>query len=76
MLFEYTTAHVGLLSLQSPGSPEMWYMKGALEVVLRHCSTLPGGSTLTDAQRTHFEHKASELGRKGLRGRNLPQVID
>ena len=59
---------------QSPSGQELWYMKGALEVVLRHCSVLPGGATLTDTQRDHFESVASEMGRKGLRGTDQPPV--
>ena len=43
-------------------------MKGALDVVLRHCSTLLDGSPLTDKERAEFETIAMEFGRKGLRG--------
>ena len=63
-----------LLPPQSPSGQELWYMKGALEVVLRHSSALPGGATLTDTQRDHFESVASEMGRKGLRGTDHPPV--
>ncbi len=43
-------------------------MKGALDVVLRHCHTLPNGSVLTAADKKHFEGVGEELGLKGLRG--------
>ena len=43
-------------------------MKGALDVVLRHCSTLPSGCVLRDVDRDHFQKIASDFGYKGLRG--------
>ena len=43
-------------------------MKGALDVVLRHCSTLPDGSLLTDKEKQMFEGVAADFGHKGLRG--------
>ena len=44
-------------------------MKGALEEVLKHCSTLyPSSSQLTDRDRDHFEAVAANMGRHGLRG--------
>ena len=46
-------------------------MKGALDVVLRHCTTLPDGSLLTDKERKIFEGVAMDFGHKGLRGMSL-----
>ena len=46
----------------------MWYVKGALNVVLKQCSTLPDGSPLTSVDQEHYENAAHELGLKGLRG--------
>ncbi len=43
-------------------------MKGALDVILRHCTTLPGGSPLTLADKDSFVARSEELGNKGLRG--------
>ena len=48
-----------------------WFMKGALEMVFKHCSLLYSTSTLrllTDRDRGHFESVAAEMGRHGLRG--------
>ena len=53
---------------QPPGGEEVWFMKGALDVILRHCSTLPDGSPLTLADKDSFVAKSEELGTKGLRG--------
>ena len=47
-------------------------MKGALDVVLRHCTTLPNGTILTDADRELYESKGRELGHRGLRGMSSP----
>ena len=57
--------------MQSPSKHEEWYMKGALDVVLRHCTTLPDGSLLTDKERQIFEGVAMDFGHKGLRGMSL-----
>ena len=57
-----------LASPQSPSKQEEWYMKGALDVVLRHCTTLLDGSPLTDNERQAFQTVAVEFGLKGLRG--------
>lgn len=46
----------------------MWYVKGAIEVVLSQCTTLPDGSPLTSVEREHYESAARDLGLKGLRG--------
>lgn len=43
-------------------------MKGALDVVLRHCTTLADGSLLTLRERDSFIAKSRELGEQGLRG--------
>ncbi len=43
-------------------------MKGALDVVLRHCTTLPDCSPLTLRERDSFVAKSQELGQQGLRG--------
>jgi magnesium-transporting ATPase (P-type) len=62
------------LSVQSPSQYEKWYMKGALDVVLRHCSTLLDGSPLTEKEKQVFEGVAVDFGRRGLRGINLCMV--
>ena len=54
--------------LQSPSQHEEWYMKGALDVVLRHCTALLDGSPLTEKERVVFEGVAVDFGRRGLRG--------
>lgn len=47
----------------------VWYMKGAIEVVLRHASTMfPNNAPFTLKERAHFEGVASEIGKLGLRG--------
>lgn len=43
-------------------------MKGALDVVLRHCSTLLDSSPLTEKEKKEFEGVAIDFGRRGLRG--------
>ena len=43
-------------------------MKGALDVVLRHCNTLPDGSPLTLKDKDSYTAKCEELGHQGLRG--------
>ena len=44
-----------------------WYMKGALEVVLRHCTTMfPNNAPLTLKERAHFAGVSSEIGKLGL----------
>ena len=46
-------------------------MKGAFEMVFKHCSLLYSSSSsrlLTDRDRGHFESVAAEMGRHGLRG--------
>ena len=49
-------------------------MKGALDVVLRHCSMAsPSGELLTPALHQHFTTVASDYGRQGLRG--LPNYM-
>ena len=50
-------------------------MKGALDVVLRHCHTLPNGCVLTVADKEHFESIGRELGHKGLRGVYTSSVL-
>lgn len=56
-------------ALPQPPSPDVvWHVKGALDVVLRQCLTLPDGSPLTSVDRQHFESAAHELGLRGLRG--------
>ena len=44
-------------------------MKGALDVVLRHCSSLLDGSPLTEKEKKVFEGISIDFGRRGLRGR-------
>ena len=47
----------------------VWYMKGAIEAVLRHSSTLlPNNAPLSLKERAHFEGVAAEIGKLGLRG--------
>ena len=50
-------------------------MKGALEMVLKHCSSLysstSSSSPLTDKDCGHFMSVATEMGRHGLRGQPL-----
>ena len=47
-------------------------MKGAMEVVSRHCSTLHHNHTpFSVKERAHFEGVASEMGHQGLRGTYL-----
>ena len=43
-------------------------MKGALDVVLRHCATLLDGSLFTEKERQVFEGVAKDFGHRGLRG--------
>ena len=43
-------------------------MKGALDVVLRHCATVSGGELLTPSLHQLYLSAASEYGRQGLRG--------
>ena len=43
-------------------------MKGALDVVLRHCSSLASGTELVEEHWSVFRAKASEFGHRGLRG--------
>ena len=46
-----------------------WYMKGAIEVVLRQSSCMfPNNAPLTLKEKAHFEGVAAELGKLGLRG--------
>ncbi len=46
-----------------------WYMKGAVEVVMRHSSSMfPNNAPLTLKEKAHFEGVAAELGKLGLRG--------
>lgn len=52
----------------------MWYVKGALEVVLKQCVSLPDGSPLTSIDRDHFEECGRELGQRGLRGQGVKCV--
>ena len=44
-------------------------MKGALDVILRHCTSLLDGSPLTEKEKQVFEGVAMDFGRKGLRGK-------
>ena len=47
----------------------VWYMKGAIEVVLRHSVAMaPNGDPLTLKDKAHFEGVAAEIGKLGLRG--------
>ena len=47
----------------------VWFMKGALEVVLRHCTTVyPSNLPLSLKERAHFEGVSAEIGKQGLRG--------
>ena len=43
-------------------------MKGAIDVVLRHCTSIPDGSALTDKEKQLYFAKVKEFGYKGLRG--------
>ena len=43
-------------------------MKGALDVVLRHCTTIDGGELLTPALCDHYTSVARDYGHQGLRG--------
>ena len=65
-------SHLHSLPLpQFPSKDEEWYMKGALDVVLRHCTTVAGGEPLTPALHEHFTTVASEFGHQGLRGQEI-----
>ena len=47
----------------------VWHMKGAIEVVLRHSTSMfPNNAPLTLKDRAHFEGVAAEIGKLGLRG--------
>ena len=50
-------------------------MKGALDVVLRHCSSLLDGSPLTEKEKKVFEGISIDFGRRGLRGRILLSIL-
>ncbi|CAI8016880.1 Calcium-transporting ATPase type 2C member 1 [Geodia barretti] len=52
---------------EPPSKNEDWYMKGALDVVLRHCTTISGGGLLTPSLHEHYMSVASEYGHQGLR---------
>ena len=54
--------------LQVPSGQEVWYVKGAIDVVLRQCSVLPDGSPLTPVDKERYQDTAHDLGLKGLRG--------
>lgn len=58
-------------TLQTPSAKEMWFVKGALDVILKQCTTLPDGSPLTSVDVEHFNSVAHDLGLKGLRGQRL-----
>ncbi len=57
--------------LQPPAAKESWHVKGALDVVLKQCATLPDGSPLTSVDKEHYHSAAHDLGLKGLRGQRL-----
>lgn len=65
---------------QAPPTEEVWHVKGAMNVVLKQCVSLPDGSTLTSIDKQHLEAAAHELGTRGLRvvamatGLNLMQL--
>ena len=54
--------------VQSPSKEQVWHMKGALEVVLRHCTSRLDGGVLTAAEKAHYSAIASQFGHRGLRG--------
>lgn len=55
----------------------VWFMKGALEVVLRHCTTVyPSNMPLSLKERAHFEGVSAEIGKQGLRVIALAQGED
>ena len=54
--------------VQSPSKEQVWHMKGALEVVLRHCTSRLDGGVLTAAEKAHYSTIASQFGHRGLRG--------
>lgn len=56
------------LTLQALPAEGVWHVKGAMDVVLRQCSSLPDGSPLTSIDKEHFTNAAHELGMRGLRG--------
>ena len=52
-------------------------MKGALDVVLKLCASLPDGSPLTSIDQGHYENAARDFGLRGLRGqRSAPQYLN
>lgn len=55
-------------TLQAPPTEEVWHVKGAMDVVLRQCVSLPDGSPLTSIDKEHYMNAAHELGMRGLRG--------
>ena len=47
----------------------VWFMKGALSVVLRHCTVIGQNcAPFTTKEKAHFEGVSAEMGHQGLRG--------
>eukprot|EP00731_Ephydatia_muelleri_P026313 Em0018g413a len=53
--------------LQPPVQSEVWYMKGAIDVVLKYCTTESSGHRMTKELVQQYEGKAMEYGRRGMR---------
>ena len=55
---------------------QAWFIKGALDVVLRHCSTTANGDKLTSTLQDDYTNVASQFGHQGLRGERLIYVVE
>ncbi|KAL5467342.1 hypothetical protein EMCRGX_G031555 [Ephydatia muelleri] len=59
--------HRALQATDPPVQSEVWYMKGAIDVVLKYCTTESSGHRMTKELVQQYEGKAMEYGRRGMR---------